>query len=79
MNRLYILLTVMVVMGEALFAGQEALAKVLDGTAGEAYARRDRHGRPPPGRPRGRLPQGQQRQRSPLGQPRQRQDHSRRR
>jgi hypothetical protein len=31
MNRLYILLTVMVVMVRALFAGQEALAKVLTG------------------------------------------------
>ena len=35
MNRLYILLTVMVVMVRALFAGQEALAKVLTGTAGD--------------------------------------------
>src|SRR5215203_2473490 len=34
MNRLYILLTVMVVMVGTLFAGQEALAKVLTGTAG---------------------------------------------
>jgi hypothetical protein len=33
MNRLYILLTVMVVMVRALFAGQEDLAKVLTGTA----------------------------------------------
>jgi hypothetical protein len=32
MNRLYILLTVMV---GALFTGQEALAKVLTGTAGD--------------------------------------------
>ncbi len=35
MNRLYILLTVMVVMVGALFAGHEALAKVLTGTGGE--------------------------------------------
>jgi hypothetical protein len=35
MNRLYILLTVMVVMLGALFAGQEATAKVLTGTAGD--------------------------------------------
>jgi RTX calcium-binding nonapeptide repeat (4 copies) len=35
MNRLYILLTVMVVMVVALFAGQEALAKDLTGTAGD--------------------------------------------
>src|SRR5688500_16682673 len=35
MNRLYILLTVMVVMVGALFSGQEALAEVLIGTAGE--------------------------------------------
>jgi hypothetical protein len=34
MNRLYILLTVMVVMVLAFFAGHEALAKVLTGTAG---------------------------------------------
>ena len=34
MYRLYILLTVMVVMVGTLFAGQEALAKVLTGTAG---------------------------------------------
>jgi Ca2+-binding RTX toxin-like protein len=34
MNRLYILLTVMVVMVGALFAGQEALAEVLTGTSG---------------------------------------------
>ena len=33
--RLYILLAVMVVMAGALFAGQEALAKVLTGTPGE--------------------------------------------
>jgi hypothetical protein len=32
MNRLYILLTVMVVTVGALFSGQEALAKVLTGT-----------------------------------------------
>ena len=35
MNRLYILLTVMVVMLGALFATQEALAKVLTGTGGK--------------------------------------------
>jgi Ca2+-binding RTX toxin-like protein len=35
MNRLYILLTVMVVMFGAFFVGQEVLAKVLTGTAGE--------------------------------------------
>ena len=35
MNRLYMLLTVMVIMGGALFAGHQALAKVLTGTAGE--------------------------------------------
>jgi hypothetical protein len=35
MHRLYILLTVMVVMVGALFVGQEALAKVLIGTAGD--------------------------------------------
>ena len=35
MTRLYILLTVMVVMVAALFATHEALAKVLTGTAGE--------------------------------------------
>ena len=35
MNRPYALLTVMVIVGGALFAGQEALAKVLAGTAGE--------------------------------------------
>ena len=35
MNRLYILLTVMLVMAGALFAGQEVLAKVLTGTAGD--------------------------------------------
>ena len=35
MTRLYILLTMMVVMVGALFTGQEALAKVLTGTAGE--------------------------------------------
>jgi hypothetical protein len=35
MNRLYILLTVMIVMVGALFATHEALAKVLTGTAGE--------------------------------------------
>ena len=35
MNRLYTLLTVMVTVSGALFAGQEALAKVLAGTAGE--------------------------------------------
>ena len=35
MNRLHILLTVMVVMVGALFAGHEALAKVLTGTGGE--------------------------------------------
>ena len=35
MNRLYILLTVMVVMVGALFAGHQALAKVLSGTAGD--------------------------------------------
>ena len=35
MNRLHILLTVMVVMVGALFTGQEALAKVLTGTAGD--------------------------------------------
>ncbi len=35
MNRLYILLMVMVIMVGALFVGQEALAKVLTGTAGE--------------------------------------------
>src|SRR5215207_3401239 len=34
-NRLYILLTVMVVMAGALFVGQEALAKVFTGTAGD--------------------------------------------
>ena len=34
MNRLYILLTVMVVMVLAFLAGHEALAKVLTGTAG---------------------------------------------
>src|SRR5918993_961793 len=34
MNRLYILLTVMVVMVLAFFAEHEALAKVLTGTAG---------------------------------------------
>jgi hypothetical protein len=33
MNRLYILLTVMVVMVGVLFTGQEALAEVLIGTA----------------------------------------------
>src|SRR5829696_1662691 len=35
MNRLHILLAVMVVMLGALFAGQEALAKVFTGTSGE--------------------------------------------
>jgi Ca2+-binding RTX toxin-like protein len=35
MNRLYILLTMMVVMVGALFATHEALAEVLTGTAGE--------------------------------------------
>jgi Ca2+-binding RTX toxin-like protein len=35
MNRLYILLTVVVVMAGAFFATHEALAKVLTGTAGE--------------------------------------------
>ena len=35
MNRLYILLTVMVVMVGALFATHQALAKVLTGTEGE--------------------------------------------
>src|ERR671912_138785 len=35
MNRMYILLTVMVVMVGALFARHEALAEVLTGTAGE--------------------------------------------
>ena len=35
MNRLYILLTVMVVMVGALFAGHQALAKILTGTAGD--------------------------------------------
>jgi hypothetical protein len=36
MNRLYILLTMMmVVMVRALFAGQEDVAKVLTGTAGD--------------------------------------------
>ena len=35
MNRLHILLTVMVVVVGALFAGQEALARVLTGTGGE--------------------------------------------
>jgi Ca2+-binding RTX toxin-like protein len=35
MNRLYILLTVMVVMVGALFATHQALAKVLSGTAGD--------------------------------------------
>ena len=35
MNRLYILLTMMVVMVGALSATHEALAKVLTGTAGE--------------------------------------------
>jgi Ca2+-binding RTX toxin-like protein len=35
MNRLYILLMVMVVMVGVLFVGQEALAKVLTGTAGD--------------------------------------------
>jgi hypothetical protein len=35
MNRLHILLTVMVVVVGALFAAQEALAKVLTGTGGE--------------------------------------------
>ena len=35
MNRLYNLLTVMVVTVGAFFAGQEALAKVLTGTGGE--------------------------------------------
>jgi hypothetical protein len=35
MNRLYILLTVMVVMVGAFFAGHEALAKVLTGTGGD--------------------------------------------
>ena len=35
MNRLYILLTVMVMMVGTLFAGHEALAKVLTGTGGE--------------------------------------------
>jgi RTX calcium-binding nonapeptide repeat (4 copies) len=34
MNRLYILLTVMVVMVGALFSGQEALAEVFTGTDG---------------------------------------------
>jgi hypothetical protein len=34
-NRLHILLTVMVVMAGALFVGQEALAKVFTGTAGD--------------------------------------------
>jgi Ca2+-binding RTX toxin-like protein len=34
-NRLYILLTMMVVMVGALFAGHEALAKVLTGTGGD--------------------------------------------
>ena len=35
MNRMYILLTVMVVMVGALFARHEALAEILTGTAGE--------------------------------------------
>jgi Ca2+-binding RTX toxin-like protein len=35
MNRLYILLTVMVVMVGALFAAHEALAEILTGTAGD--------------------------------------------
>jgi RTX calcium-binding nonapeptide repeat (4 copies) len=35
MNRLYILLTVMIVMVGALFAGHQALAKILTGTAGD--------------------------------------------
>jgi hypothetical protein len=35
MNRLYFLLTVMVVMLGALFAEQEATAKVLTGTGGK--------------------------------------------
>jgi hypothetical protein len=35
MNRLYFLLTVMVVMLGALFATQEATAKVLTGTGGK--------------------------------------------
>ena len=35
MNRLYILLTMMVVMVGALFATHEALAKVLTGTSGD--------------------------------------------
>jgi len=34
-NRLYTLFTVMAIMDGALFAGQDALAKVLAGTAGE--------------------------------------------
>src|ERR671921_452366 len=34
-NRLHVLLTVMVVMAGALFVGQEALAKVYTGTAGD--------------------------------------------
>ena len=34
MNRLYILLTVMVVIVGAFFTGQEAVAKVLTGTGG---------------------------------------------
>ena len=47
MNRLYILLTVMVVMVGALFAGQEALAEVLTGTAGEDTLVGTDRGRPP--------------------------------
>jgi len=35
MNRLYNLLTVMVLTAGAFFAGQEALAKVLTGTGGQ--------------------------------------------
>ena len=61
MNRLYILLTVMVVMVGALFAGHQALAKVLDGTAGDDTLVWDGHKRPLHGSPRSRQPHGSRR------------------
>jgi hypothetical protein len=45
MNRLYILLTVMVVMVGAFFAGHEALAKVLTGTGDDTLVGTDREDR----------------------------------
>jgi Ca2+-binding RTX toxin-like protein len=45
MNRLYILLTMMVVMVGALFAGHQALAKVLTGTGDDMLFGTDRDDR----------------------------------